>query len=387
MGPALLNLKHAARDVLLSQGFKPEEIPYPLRPKPLAPDYYEVIQKKVTEAGPFGVYNRALEAHNETGYGPKLTSVLKASLYNLMPPGTTIIMPDPVWQNPLWAGLLLGGALRGAVVIPISPSLKNAPSNDPVTMSRTHMIFSRLIAAQNMLRGEIETAGGLMRVGLYNPDVDVADIVGRAKAWNKQVRAHPFLREFLNFDPSIYDMVDEAGEFMASEGFEEEYVFDTPEVRAPTIHLKAQFYASREAWADLMARPEWAKIIEEFGRQRAIQIKNAKTYVDVRDYAEAMRGLVVPMVKSYLEGLTPEEREKAFMYLTVGSQNQDYRGMLMDGEVLYCVSGWGSMNGLLDFVFLMGLSEWPKTQEELDTLIPPPSGFQSGMARWFKFGL
>ena len=85
--------------------------------------------------------------------------------------------------------------------------------------------------------------------------------------------------------------------------------------------------------------------------------------------------------------LTPEEREKAFMYLTVGSQNQDFRGMLMDGEVLYCVSGWGAMNGLLDFVMLMGLSEWPKTQEELDELIPPPTGIQSGIARWFKFGL
>ena len=226
-----------------------------------------------------------------------------------------------------------------------------------------------------------------MRVGLYDPDVDVGDIAGRAHAWRKQVQAHPFLKEFFKFDPSVYDVMGRPDEILAAQNFEVEYVFDTPEVRAPTIHIKAQFYASREAWAGLMARPEWADIIEAAITQRAIQIKNAKTYVDVRDLAEALGTIAVPMVKSYLEELTPDERKKAFMYLTVGSQNQDYRGMLMDGEVLYCVSGWGSMNGLLDFVLLMGLSEWPKTQEELDELIPPAKGRQTKIARWFKFGL
>ena len=56
--------------------------------------------------------------------------------------------------------------------------------------------------------------------------------------------------------------------------------------------------------------------------------------------------------------MTPEERARAIAYLSVGSHNMDYRGLMMDGEVLYVTAARGVLPGMLDLVILLGLSDW-----------------------------
>ena len=74
-------------------------------------------------------------------------------------------------------------------------------------------------------------------------------------------------------------------------------------------------------------------------------------------------------------------------YLTVGSQNMDYRGMTMDGEVMYLGSDLGALEAIVDFIEIAALCDWVDTQEELDALLPPYGMFSRWIGRWIKIGL
>ena len=77
-------------------------------------------------------------------------------------------------------------------------------------------------------------------------------------------------------------------------------------------------------------------------------------------------------------------RARVAYFLIVGSANQDYRSMFMDGEASVLLSGWSGVVSLIDFALLMNLSVWIDDLEMLDALMPPPSGFQRGAARWLR---
>jgi hypothetical protein len=58
--------------------------------------------------------------------------------------------------------------------------------------------------------------------------------------------------------------------------------------------------------------------------------------------------------------------------------------MYLDGEVQITTTGWNTLPGLVDFFLLVGLTEWPQTQEELDRLLPPPGGMTRSLARLLR---
>ena len=91
--------------------------------------------------------------------------------------------------------------------------------------------------------------------------------------------------------------------------------------------------------------------------------------------------------KGMISDLSPSEKEEIIFYFTVGSTNMDYRSMVMDGEVQITLGGWQSLYGFLDFLMLPGLCEWVETTEELDALLPPPSGMVRAMAGLMKLTL
>ena len=123
-GPALLQLKDEARRLLRSQGFAESEIPEPLRERPLPAGYEALVDAR--EASGHGA--RALNVHNEVGFGRKEATLVQAILYTLAPPDTVIVAPDSLWASPFWAGQLAGAALRGCHVYVVAPSLDNAPA-------------------------------------------------------------------------------------------------------------------------------------------------------------------------------------------------------------------------------------------------------------------
>jgi hypothetical protein len=75
------------------------------------------------------------------------------------------------------------------------------------------------------------------------------------------------------------------------------------------------------------------------------------------------------------------------LYLTVGSQNMNYRSMIMDGEVSCVVAGPSALIAYIDCLRILGLCTWVETPAELEALLPKPEGFWGGLGRWIKYAL
>ena len=123
-----------------------------------------------------GFSYRSMQLHNRTGYGPKPINTLKATLYDVMPEASVLIVPDSLWNSPFWAGMLTGAALRGAKVFVVSPALDNAPSAGFPQMSRAQEIFAEMILVQQLLGDEIAAVGGGLHTGIYAVEHDVGPV-------------------------------------------------------------------------------------------------------------------------------------------------------------------------------------------------------------------
>jgi hypothetical protein len=339
-GPSLVGLKASARQLLLNQGFAPDAIPYPLRPQPKPDDYGELVAERERQGFDF----RAMQIHNQTGYAPKPINTAKATLYNIMPSGSILVVPDSLWNSPFWAGMLAGNALRGGHVYVISPALDNAPSAGFPQMSRAQEIFTQTILVQQKLGDEMAATGGSLRTGIYATDVDVGDLANRTARYYDGVVSSPMFTDIWDVDlsdPSLRAALEKryAGRKqralakLEELGFEPGYVTEDIDVRKPKLHLKAQILMNGEA-LEVFKQVDWAPMIDEYMVQRARQVHDNTEYADVRQEWDAMSGLWDQQAERVVRGLAPEQIEKAAGFLTVGSHNMDYRGMMMDGEVL-----------------------------------------------------
>jgi len=392
-GPSLVGLKDAAREMLLQQGFSSEEIPYPLRPLPKPHDYGERIARREAE----GYRYRAMQIHNQTGYGAKPINVLKATLYETMPAGSILIVPDSLWNSPFWAGMLVGNALRGGRVFVISPAFANAPSAGFPQMSRAQEIFAEMILVQQMLGDEIAAAGGSLHTGIYAVDLDVGDLVGRTELYYDNLLTSPLAEAWLDSteeeNPELWagsrarNRRDKARvtKQLKDLGFEPGYAVEDVGVRQPKLHLKAQLLLNRAA-IHFFQKVDWATIIEQHMAHRARQAAGEE-YVDLRETWEVIQRLFKQEGEKALAETPPEVIEKAAGYLTVGSHNMDYRGMMMDGEVIYVTAGSGIVPATRDLLVIAGVSTWVKTLEELEALVPAYSEWQRRVGRFIKYAL
>jgi len=392
-GPALIDLKDAARQMLLNQGFTPEQIPYPLQPQPIPHDYAELVEKRVEEGSRY----RSMQIHNQTGYGPKPINVAKATLYNAMPADSVVIVPDSLWNSPFWAGMLAGNALRGGHVFMISPALDNAPSAGFPQMSRAQEIFAQMIVLQQMMGSAIEDVGGALHTGIYAADVDVGDLAGRTTLYYDSLPTSPLTPSWLGFkkeenpegwQESLENLKARKAAILnqlSELGFEPGYVVDDHEKRKPKLHLKAQLLLNREA-VDVLNQIDWPEYHQHYLLQRAQQLSGTK-YADIRKtwltdsvFWDEQRRLVLAVTSDEL-------RAKAAGYLMVGSHNMDYRGMMMDGEVLYLTAGGGVLAGARDLLLIAGISTWVTTLEQLEELVPAYSEWQRRIGRFIKYAL
>jgi hypothetical protein len=382
-GPALLTLKDAARELLLSQGFDEAEIPEPLRAIARPPNYDEMLAGLQDR----GWNDSALEVHNATGYGPKPANLVKAVLYDAMPSGSRMYVPDSLWNSPFWGGMLVGSALQGCRVYVIAPALENAPSADFPQMSRANEVFVRFVVIQSQLSPEIEAAGGAFRTGIYARDIDVGDIPGKARAFSAGVDQVDFFRDEFPFAPSVYETIARTEQLLREEGFEATYLTEDVEKRKPKLHLKTQFFASDPAISTLVPLPAWEPLVRDYLIARAEQTRARERHVDAKELRAALTENVGPLVESWDERSSAHERDRAMFYLVIGSHNQDYRGKIMDGEVLFVVSQDAAMLAYFDFVYLMGLTTWVETVDQVNALLPPHSGVRRWIGRHLRNAL
>jgi hypothetical protein len=345
-----------------------------------------VLERIQSELASGGMPARAMQLHNETGYLFKPINVAKAVLYSLMPPGSVLLIPDSLWNSHFLAALLLGQCLRGGKVFLINPSLATAPSSGFPQLSRAHELFSRLILIQDLLGEQISAAGGMLRTGLYDLDVDVGNIPERVRLTAKGIESTPFLQSLFGFDPRFLELLDRTDSILEGFEFDYEIPLTDDEKHRPKLHLKTNLMATAEAWR-LVSQPGLADVYEAYLEALAAQVQAPTTYADLMAIQEAVESVAWAPVFEFAEALSAEELARAALYLIAGSSNQDYRSMLMDGEIALVVSGAAGLNALFDYVFLMGTATWLEDRETLDALLPPYGGFRYRIGRMIKEAL
>jgi hypothetical protein len=365
-GPVVLEVKNAARALFLSQGFKEEDVPLFLQPRPKPADYAQRCED-LRSSGcntPLAVMN------NDTSFGNKRATVLKAVLYNLSGPDGVMFALDSIWTSEYWAGMFIGAALRGVHVYPLAPAVENAPSRAGPTLYLMRENMEMMLQAREYFRDDIERAGGTLRVGLYASDIPVHELERRLKAFLGGMEKYPFLVDEFGLNPSTMDYLREAGEHYNSmfppEATDRSRVPAITSDHEPFLHMKAQFFANREAFAVLRGE-EWRHVLERY-----LEIRHKQSL-----------GLPTPGITPALLR-DPTTDEKATFFFTIGSHNQDRRGMILDGEVLVAVSGCSATITLADLMFLAGTSFWPDTVQELRTEFPQAS--PGWLKRWY-FGI
>jgi hypothetical protein len=376
-GPAALSIKDAARELLLQQGFSEEEIPFPLRPRPKPADYDEIVRAEMAAGS---AISRALELHNDTGHGPKLINVLKATLYTLMPPGSVLIIPDSLWISPILASWLVGNSLRGGRVLIVAPALANAPSNRFPQMSRAQELFTRLILLQRELDPEIRAAGGMLKTGVYALDVEAGDIPGRLRVVEEGLATEPFLRDVVGLRSPV--AWSERSERMFR-NYGGGRPADASMHERPMLHAKTHFLASAEAWSAITERQDLGPLVDSFILKMVRRGEPPDREDDDRSLSDSLP-VHLAVHRAVMEEMSPETLEKFVAYLMVGSYNQNYRSMLMDGEVMLTVEGGAVIHGLIDYLSLLGTTTWVDTLEELEEHLPAYGGVKFWFARSFK---
>jgi hypothetical protein len=379
-GPAALTVKAAARRYLEQNGFKPDDIPPPLRALPMPADY----ARRVAELEDGGWTARAMEVHNDRGFAQKDASVASAVLYTLMPPGSLIVVPDSIWTHELWAAQLVGAALRGCHVYVIAPAAENAPSAGFPQLSRTREIWSRFIEARRILGPEIADRGGQLRVGLYTREAGVDDLQAQLGEMHRSFERYPFLKEEFPFPEDVYASVGRAETLLAAAGYRpaEDRLPEDARARSPKLHRKTQLFITRETLAAVVRDQRTQDVIANqlrfmakqgivFDRDELARTGIGRAHV-FDPYLDVIRDLPEPL------------RRRTVMYMTVGSLNKDARGMMTDGEVLQVTAGAWAVWAVADMWMLTGSTTWIETQEDLDRLLPPYKQWQRRIGRWVR---
>jgi hypothetical protein len=130
-------------------------------------------------------------------------------------------------------------------------------------------------------------------------------------------------------------------------------------------------------WNAIAGAPEWPQFMATYLRYREATYSTATDGSDARQYPpelEAIARRIFARVGS----------AGGAGYAIVGSQNQDYRGMFMDGEIGLLFGGAQALVPLIDLVFVEGITTWVADQATLDRLIPPVGEMKRRLARVTK---
>lgn len=380
-GPVNVDLKRSARDLLLQQGLRADEIPLALRPAAPTPSGLPATRGDTAAIGG-GV--RAALLVNETGFADKDITVARAVLYTLLPAGSVIAIPGPLWNSAFLGAALVGTALRGGRVLVITPSLTNSQSRSFGSQVLSRELFWRLLMVSKQMRDEFSRHDGLLKVGVFAQEVPVTDIPAKLVGVYRTLQQHAWLRALFDFPPSVYTGLDS---LTARYATLPPPAIDTGngEVRAqPNLHIKAHFIASPEGWR-VMARPEWVAFADDYVSRRMAQLAERHATLSLRG------GQQPPLIdvgdsalRRWTDSLPPAVRERVMFYTLLGSTNQNARGVSTDGEVMMALSGWTAVTPMLDLLSIIGQSRWVESRAELDRLLPPRSALVARVSHWMK---
>lgn len=377
-GPAALEAKARARDLLRAHNVRDQDLPPVLRPatggeptSPLGGDPRNVAS--------------VLQLHNEPGFGTKPSTVARAMLYSLMPPGSLIVVPDPLWLSGEWAGMLVGAAMRGAEVFVIAPSILNAPSAGLPQISTTHDLMAELLIMVEELAPVISRAGGGLHIGIFTAKEDVNDVRAQISEISAGLRRSTMAQRAFPFPASLVAATDSLPTMLDLPTHAPLAIAEDALLRLPQLHQKTQFFATREAVSRLVKIPAWREIFLRVFTVRILQASALRDTAGAEVAARAYMGAGLRMIEEYRAGLASPNRD--VLYLTLGSQNQDPRGMLLDGEASVVVSGVGAVVSLPDFYYMIARSTWITRLDQLRRFYPEVDNLRRRLGRMIRYAL
>jgi hypothetical protein len=362
-GAALVQLKDETRRLFLSQGYRPDEVPRYLRPLLTGADHD-------TSLDTLGWQIPVSIAMNETGYGYKKASILKAAMYNLAPRASVLLCFDSLWISDFWAAMFISAGVRGARMFPVGPTPRNAPSNGTAALYHLRQNLHTMLQAQRFFAEEMERSSGMLRVGVYAHEVPIDDIPHRAAAMLRGREVSPFLKELFPFHPSIHEGLRKVAAETSAVS-----IVDLQLRERPLLHLKNQFFGTREAF-QIVPLPSWGPVVRAHLSIREAQLDGKPNpgltpellKTKAPNAPDGTR--LIDAFERHLARQSPEALERAIFTFTIGSHNQNPRSLVLDGEVLVAVSGYGSLITAIDCMFIMGITSWPTEFAEFDTLFP-----------------
>jgi len=378
-GPATLEARAALRRALRSNGYSESDIPAPLRAAAS-----KRVQEQDANVGDF--VGRALQVHNEVGFGAKKSSIARAMLYNLAQPGAVIIVPDQLWMSETWAGMLAGAAARGALVQIIAPALANAPIPDAPAMARAHDVLLRVLALRDSLTPAMRRSGGELHVGLFAAHATADDAAGRLREVREGLARYPWIRELIPFDDKTLAVLSQVEHQIASDGRDVAQLTKDEKPHPPQPHRKTQLLARPNAIAALLRQPGWDVMLADAMRVQSRQTATfaeelGNTHPAVDTAATRRAG---EMMRGYEASIPESERKRMSFYFAEGSHNMDQRGLMFDGEATLIVSGPQASAGLVDLFYMMARTTWIDRPAELEKLLPHRSSIIHRFARWVR---
>ncbi|HKN67388.1 MAG TPA: hypothetical protein VJW73_13990 [Gemmatimonadaceae bacterium] len=378
-GPATLEARAALRQALRSNGYSESDIPAPLR---------AVASKKAQEQDAnLGAYvGRALQVHNQVGFGDKKSSVARAILYNLTQPGAVVIVPDQLWMSETWAGVLAGAAARGVRVHIIAPAQANAPIPDAPAMARAHDVLLRLLALRDSLRPAMRESGGDLHIGLFAAHASADDAAGRLREVRAGLARYPWIRDVIPFDDKTLAVLNQVEHQIANDGPDATQLAKDEKAHPPQPHRKTQVVARPNAIAALLRQPGWDVMLADAMRVQSRQTATfAEQLGDVHPAVDtAATRRADEMMRGYEASIPEAERKHVSFYFAEGSHNMDDRGLMSDGEAMLIVSGPQASAGLVDLFYMMARTTWIDRPAELEQLLPRRMSIIHLFARWVR---
>jgi hypothetical protein len=128
----------------------------------------------------------------------------------------------------------------------------------------------------------------------------------------------------------------------------------------PKLHLKEQAFMSRSVLMRF-ADEDMAGITAAYFETRWTEVTATESEPSSnKRFRESMSAIEWP----------PD----AIRTVIVGSHNQDRRSMLLDGEAMVCISGEGSVGGILDMIILTASVDWIGDPDAIDQEFPEAGG-------------
>lgn len=229
----------------------------------------------------------------------------------------------------------------------------------------------------------MRASGGELRVGLFTASAPVNDAEGRRREVREGIARAPWLRELFPFDEKTRARRDRAEALVASDGSDATGMARDQRPREPQLHQKTQLVARPGAIAAALRVPGWEAVLAS---ARAAQSRQTTRFADQMGYVQpsldtAATRQADAILRAFEQSLPAAERQHVSFYFTVGTQNEDPRGLMSDGEATVVTSGFQGITGLVDLYYLMARTTWVTSRAELERHLPAGSALARLLAR------